>query len=1112
MRTPAPVVLAARARHEGSPGVRFGALGEAFRVLGAGEADYRPPSLMARNPTQRLVVHFGRSQVLVRSGRVRLGLSLDAVGYGGSLRAIGVVAPRREGNGVLYAHGGLNEWYVNGPRGLEQGFTVSRPAGARVGGVLTIAVTLLSNLHARVLGGGEEVTFGGAGGPVFSYGGLRATAATGRILPSRLTLHGRRLEIRVDTRGARYPVRIDPLLSPSGTLTLTSVPMPVSRLGEAVAVSADGGTAVVGGPADNAGVGAAWTFVREGAAWVEQAKLVPADAGGSRGFGTSVAISANGDVVLISDKFGPLRGWVYTRVGGVWRQEGAPLRPRDGRAEGERSSAVALSGDGRTAILTGAAGRRSAVGLVAWVFTLSGSGWRQVGSMLRSDHRSSSSLGDVAIDARGDTAVFSEANSGFEVPAWVFVRSGSRWRRQGRPLVVPGENGLGESVAISADGNTVLVGAPENPPAGVGYVFTRSRGKWTRRARLSPVPSGGKGYGGTVALSPDGSTAVIATQSYISGEAGSIAVFTRSSRGWTRSAELPGGSGLGFGSGLGVSAGADTILIGVPGEGEGAGRVLALARSGDSWTGQTSLVAGDETGRTEGGVADNVALSADGDTALVGSPSGRGMEAAWVFVRQGDAWVEQARLTAGSGEGFDQFGCDVALSADGSTALVGAPGENGGSNRPYTAGSAWVFTRSGSSWALQQELMPSDASPPENGFGCEAGRYGQSVALSADGDTALIGSENDHGGAGAAWVFSRSESGWGQQGPKLTASDGSAKAGFGSATALSADGSTALIGFGGSQSAQVFTRSGAAWSEQGPRLAPRTPAGLAISSAALSADGSTALIGGSGAALVFVRSGTSWSEQGPGLTPGTSAVETVGSYGQRVALSGNGNTALVSQVPENDCGKYMSELCGFPAALWAFARIGDTWIREGPALVGEDVSGTGLALSSTGDLALFAGAGDAAHTSFLTPLLPNAFNAGAVFFDKKGVIEQQVASSSAGTFTVVATVGARALRHLPAPRSAKCRSAPHKFNHQHPRTCPRERLVTYGSTAVSTAAGPGLLSLAITPRAIVRAAFAKHRDLELEAHITISFRPSSGPTPPNQTAIATVEANKNGEG
>jgi hypothetical protein len=157
-----------------------------------------------------------------------------------------------------------------------------------------------------------------------------------------------------------------------------------------------------------------------------------------------------------------------------------------------------------------------------------------------------------------------------------------------------------------------------------------------------------------------------------------------------------------------------------------------------------------------------------------------------------DPFVQQGSKLTPSGEiGNGNFGFNVAISADGGTAVITAPHDND------PAGAAWVYTRAGSTWTQQAKLLPSEVSVTN---------FGLSAALSADGNTALIGSYGQNGQAGGAWVFTRSGSSWTQQGPMLTPSDEVGNGEFGRRVALSADGNTALIG--GNQD-NGFT--GAAW-------------------------------------------------------------------------------------------------------------------------------------------------------------------------------------------------------------------------------------------------------------------------------------------------------------
>jgi len=208
-----------------------------------------------------------------------------------------------------------------------------------------------------------------------------------------------------------------------------------------------------------------------------------------------------------------------------------------------------------------------------------------------------------------------------------------------------------------------------------------------------------------------------------------------------------------------------------------------------------------------------------------------------VFRRVGSGWAQQGHKLVGTGANGSQQGSSVALSADGNIALIGGDTDNSG------AGAAWVFTRAGESWAQQgSKLVGTGAVGPAF--------QGSSVALSGDGSTALVGGSHDNGLLGATWVFTRSGNVWSQQGPKLVATGAAPGALQGQSVALSGDGNAALIGGpGGSaipDAAWEFTRSAGSWSQNGAALVGTGASGAPQQgfSVALSSDGETALVGG----------------------------------------------------------------------------------------------------------------------------------------------------------------------------------------------------------------------------------------------------------------------------
>jgi Ig-like domain CHU_C associated len=369
----------------------------------------------------------------------------------------------------------------------------------------------------------------------------------------------------------------------------------------------------------------------------------------------------------------------------------------------------------------------------------------------------------------------------------------------------------------------------------------------------------------------------------------------------------------------------------------------------------------------------SVALSADGDTAILGGPfDAADAGAAWVFTRAAGAWSQQgSKLVAAGAAGVARFAKSVALSADGSTAIVGGPYD------AADTGAAWVFTRNRDAWSQPGVKLV--------GTGAVGNaEQGWSVAISADGNTAIVGGPFDDSDAGAAWVFTRSGGVWSQQGAKLVGRGALGGAAQGYSVAVSADGNTAVLGgvadaaFAGA--AWVFTRDAAVWSRQGSKLVAADAAGEAFLgySTAISADGGTVIAGGygdgstAGAAWVFTRGvGGAWSQQG-GKLVGADAVGTA-AQGWSVAISGDGDSAVVGG-PSDDGGA---------GAAWVFTRGAGVWSQAGGKLVGTGAAGAAdqgaVAISADATTIVAGGSYDAGMTGaawvFAAPCVPPAISA-----------------------------------------------------------------------------------------------------------------------------------------
>jgi hypothetical protein len=401
--------------------------------------------------------------------------------------------------------------------------------------------------------------------------------------------------------------------------------------------------------------------------------------------------------------------------------------------------------------------------------------------------------------------------------------AGAQVRQQGDKLAgagAIGQAGQGSSVALSADGNTVIVGGPgDNNGAGAAWVFTRSAGVWSQQGGklvgAGAVPgtwSMPVNQASAVALSADGNTALVGA----AGDndcTGAVWVFTRKGGLWTQQGQKLVGTGApacaGQGYSVALSADGNTALVGGPeyaGWYDGAGGAWVFTRSDGVWTQQGGklVVSGAAGPSTSLGSA--VALSADGNTAIVGADAdGDYVGAAWVFTRSAGVWTQQgSKLIGSGGVGYGRQGWDVGISADGNTAIVSGAYDN------QNSGAAWMFTRSGGTWTQQGEKLVGTG-----GAGVDArAQIWISAALSGDGNTAIVGRRAADGETGAAWLFSHSRGVWSQVGERFAGSGAAGPAGQGMDVALSYDGSAVIVGGpgdnGGVGAAWVFTRTGTA--------------------------------------------------------------------------------------------------------------------------------------------------------------------------------------------------------------------------------------------------------------------------------------------------------------
>jgi hypothetical protein len=708
----------------------------------------------------------------------------------------------------------------------------------------------------------------------------------------------------------------------------------MSEFGAAVAIGGD--TIVIGAPNHNQSIGSVYVFARTSEYWSLQKELTPPFGGTRTLFGTSVAISGDtiavgsptaekcavfvrsgtiwnpqttlaGSDTVIGDSFGtavsltgnslvvgaPRDGtnttnehgsaYVFTRTGTTWSQQ-QKLTASDVSADDNFGQAVAINGE---TVIVGVP--RDDVGTnedqgSARVFTRLGGVWTPQQTLLANDGVAADFFGySVAINGQS-AAVGAPARNLFSGTAFVFIRNGISWSQQQRLL--PNENTNNDifGFSVSLSGDTVLAAAPllpasgatavEQPmplqpllsaqpnsaavtpnsgalilPQGSVAVFTRTGTNWSQQYRLTAqnAPIGEEYFGTSVAIS--GNTAVIGASGY-NDTIGGAFVFVRSGQFWQFQQILVDGEGLLFDYfGFSVAISGDTIAVGAYGDDVGSvnqGSVSVFVRVGNTWQRQQKLTANDTA--LGGAVGFSVAL--DGDTLVAGNLTVNSPQSAYVFTRTDGSWSQRKKLLPSNPGGFFYYGQSVAIS--GNTIIVGSPGEtvNGLTNK----GTAYVYTGSGANWTLQARLF--------NPLGGAGGSFGSNVAIS--GDTLVIGAPSESVGsvvnAGAAYVFIRAGNSWQQQ-QRLVADVATPYASLG--TSVDIKGNRIVVGESGTERIHSFTRTGNNWSPGTPlmRQDPGTERENFGGSIALTDNHDTILVGagydyvsgleGAGSAYVF---------------------------------------------------------------------------------------------------------------------------------------------------------------------------------------------------------------------------------------------------------------------
>lgn len=822
----------------------------AQRSVGASQPEYHLSKVgdvwEARTPIHEMVTRFVNGHAAIRA----------ASGVEARLRASSVVCGQRRwtleravfARSATSAHRAeaqrrvgtalVTEWYVNGPLGLEQGFTFeSNPCD---GGPLRIELEVSGALAS---GTGQLRLADASGKGSLSYGhGFAEDAAGERRALLVKAERSDRISLTLQTDGARFPLTIDPLVANEEAKLTQSLGETSASFGRALALN--GTTALFGDP-DPQG-GKVFVHVQAGSAWKLEQVLAPSDSSANDGFGSAVAISGDYAVIGASGA-----AYVFVRSAGAWTQQ-------------QKLTISGVTSLGRAVTISGTTLAVSASDSV-YVFIRSGTTWTQQQKL------QGAASGDdygFSISLSGETlSVGAPYESTFTGAVYVYTRSGSSWSQQQKLTGAGAWMIFGKYLALSGD--TLLIAAIPDMGVSQSYAYVRSAGTWSQQKQFDSTAIGYEitavaldgnigaisGFNGSfVALSRSGgawtqtalatggtssrSIAVSPSSLLVGGGSSTATVYAFGSPGsWTQTQTFPDivhESYAGFGRAVARSG--DTILIGAPGHSataHQAGAVYVYVRRASSWVLQAELNPSDPAALGQFGEC--VAL--EGDTALIGP---------YVFVRSGGTWTQQTKLLS---SGYDGLGCSL----DGNTAFVGRS----------------AFIRSGSTWTTQSVAWPTDI--PSDTYPVP----GASVAVRKD--TAVVSAPGYDGtfvNQGAAVVLGRTGGAWTVR-ATLLASDPVNQSAFGNAVAL--DGDTIAVGRTSSETAYVFRRDGATWKLE-QKLDKPTGGGFEYAfGASVALRGDTLVVGAVFGAHIYTRSGGLWTYQ-LSLAPEDAA------FGEAVAL------------------------------------------------------------------------------------------------------------------------------------------------------------------------------------------------------------------------------------
>ena len=584
----------------------------------------------------------------------------------------------------------------------------------------------------------------------------------------------------------------------------------------------------------------------------------------------NAVISDDGNIIATASDDGV---YVFNRtlVGGFWLQRIDPVTGTDVILfENEFGpTSVAISGDGNT-MAVGIGSDNNRAGAV-WIFTRLGLNWAQQAKLTGTGGVSISRLGtSVALSADGNTLVTGGFTDNFDTgAAWVFVRTGTSWAQEGPKLVKTGVSRyFGISIAVSADGNTMAVGGLTTGDVAAVWVLFRTAGVWAHQSNLL-TGSGGGTIGAidyaSVSISDDGDNVALGGPNDAS-DAGAVWVFVRTGVTWAQQdAKIAGSAGDNFGYGVAIEG--DNLHIGAPGDSSDVGLVWLYTRSGATWSQDSSFTG---TG-FEGSPRIGESIATNGTLIAVSGPADNNLAGAtWVF----DSGVQQGLKLVGTGrDGIVAQGVSLDVSRDQNIMVVSSIDDG-----------IWTYERSGSTWNQLGEKLELITAIPDRGNNAslllsEVFERRKNISVSDDGTIMAYAEASFNSDQGRVRIYNRTAAVWTEE---ITFT-GVGTDRFGTSISLSGDGTVLLVGSPGDNSFWIYEKS-TVWSA-GVQISPGLggDTGDAVS---ISQDGTTAFVGAPNVSTVTIyQKNITWDHQ-------QTIVES-GRFGYSLDVSTDGKTLAV---------------------------------------------------------------------------------------------------------------------------------------------------------------------------------------------------------------------------